>query len=233
MTDSAPHVILVPGAWHGAWAYDSLLTHLEQRGVRATALDLPSVGRGGDLAADTDVVRQAIEATGGPCVLVGHSYGGQPISEASAGRDDVTHLVYLCAFQLDVGESLMSALNNELLPWFDVAEDGKTLLPLTSETVFYADCRPEDVAAAQSRLAPHEIASMAAPLTAAGWHDIPSTYVICEQDQAIPPPAQEAMAQRATNVIRLQSSHSPFLSQPDKVADILAEVAGAGVPSTT
>lgn len=232
MTDTTPHVILVPGAWHGAWAYEALLTKLEQRGLPATAIDLPSVGRGGDLAADADVVRAAIEATRGPCVLVGHSYGGIPITEASAGRADVTHLVYLCAFQLDVGDSLLGALNNQLLPWIKPQEDGLTTLPETTETIFYGDVAAADLEAAQARIAPHTISSMAAELTGAGWHDIPSTYVICEQDQAIPPPAQEAMAQRATNVIRLQSSHSPFLSQPDKVADILAEVAGAGVPAT-
>ena len=53
---------------------------------------------------------------------------------------------------------------------------------------------------------------------------MPSTYVLCEQDQAIPPPAQEQMSQRAGSVHRLAASHSPFLSMPDRVVELLLAV---------
>ena len=62
-------------------------------------------------------------------------------------------------------------------------------------------------------------------LTAAAWRNTPSTYVICDEDQALPPAAQEQMAKRATNIRRLPSSHSPMLSRPDEVAQIIAETA--------
>jgi hypothetical protein len=64
-------------------------------------------------------------------------------------------------------------------------------------------------------------ASMSQPLTVTAWQTIPSTYVICEADNAIPVAAQEAMAGRADEVFRLPTSHSPFLSQPAGLAGLI------------
>jgi hypothetical protein len=59
------------------------------------------------------------------------------------------------------------------------------------------------------------------------WHDAPSTYVICEQDNAIPPVAQEQMSRRAGEVRRMDASHSPFLSRPGEVVELIAGLASA------
>ena len=50
---------------------------------------------------------------------------------------------------------------------------------------------------------------------------MPTTYVVCERDNAIPVFAQEAMAARAGRVERLDAGHSPFLSRPDELAEII------------
>lgn len=50
---------------------------------------------------------------------------------------------------------------------------------------------------------------------------MPSTYVVCDDDQAIPPPAQEMLAQRSGTVHHLPSGHSPFLSHPTELAALL------------
>ena len=63
------------------------------------------------------------------------------------------------------------------------------------------------------------------PVQSVAWRDVPSTYVICDRDNAIPVPAQEAMAARADTTHRLQSDHSPFLSDPDAVAELIRAVA--------
>ena len=63
------------------------------------------------------------------------------------------------------------------------------------------------------------------PVRAVGWRDVPSTYVICDLDHAIPVPAQEAMAAHADTTHRLRSDHSPFLTDPDAVADLIRAVA--------
>jgi pimeloyl-ACP methyl ester carboxylesterase len=74
---------------------------------------------------------------------------------------------------------------------------------------------------AGARLTRQSVAAIATPQSAAAWQDVPSTYVISGQDRAVPPPAQEAMSARAGTVHRLPASHSPFLSRPDEVAEIV------------
>ena len=76
-------------------------------------------------------------------------------------------------------------------------------------------------AAAGARLTRQSVAAIATPQSAAAWKTVPSTYVVCDRDRAVPPPAQEAMSARAGTVHRLPSSHSPFLSTPDEVAEIV------------
>ncbi len=223
MPDRLP-VLLVHGAWHGAWAWDDLLPHLRELGHEVTVVDLPSGGGNGDLLADVKVVRAALDAIDGPTVVVGHSYGGIPITGATAGRTDVAHLVYVCAFQLDVGESLLGALAGEVPPWIAIdAERGTSSVP-EPLPVFFADVDPDRAAACAGRLKTQTLSSFGDPLSVAGWRDIASTYVACTEDQAIPYPAQQAMSQRATTVHTLHSSHSPFLSQPTQLAEIISGV---------
>ncbi|MCW2507931.1 MAG: hypothetical protein JWP68_1079, partial [Modestobacter sp.] len=105
-------LLLVHGAWHTSWAWQPLIAELSD--IDVVTVDLPSSGTDpqalGDLTADADVVRAALAGIEGPVVVVGHSYGGLPITEAATAEDGVAHLVYLCAFQLDVGDSLVSSL---------------------------------------------------------------------------------------------------------------------------
>ena len=221
-----PGVLLVHGAWHGGWCWDAVLPHLADAGLEAATVDLASAGGGGDLAADAAVVRAALDARQGPTVVVGHSYGGIVISEATAGRDDVSHLVYLCAFMLDTGESLLGALAGPPPDWFAVDEAAGVSRVTDPVRAFYLDVDPAVAAGASERLVPQSLSSFAAPQSGAGWRGIPSTYVTCTQDQAIPYPAQQAMSGRAGAVHTLQASHSPFLSQPGQVAARIAAVAG-------
>lgn len=225
---SGSPIVLVHGAWHGGWAWDELATRLRAAGRDVVTVDLPSSGPDaevlGDLAADASVVAAALDAIDGSCVLVGHSYGGQVISQASAGRTDVEHLVYVCAFMLDIGESLLGALDGEIPDWIELVADGTASRAHRNTEIFYADVDEAAAAACSSRLGLQSVSSFAAELNGAGWRDIASTYVVCEHDQAIPPPAQEAMSGRAGGVHHLASSHSPFLSMPDQLARIVIGV---------
>lgn len=228
--------LLVHGAWHGAWTWDHLVPALEGTGHQVRTVELASHGAAaeglGDLAADVAIVTEALDAIEGPVVLVAHSYGGIPITQAAAGRDDVSHLVYVCAFLLDVGDSLLSSLGGAAPDWIEPTADGSATRVTRPREVFYADVEEQVAAACEARLSLQSIPSFADTLTAAAWTEIPSTYVICEQDQAIPPPAQEAMSGRAGTVHRLSTSHSPFLSQPEELAAILTGVtAGTSEPS--
>jgi hypothetical protein len=72
---------------------------------------------------------------------------------------------------------------------------------------------------------PQSARSFSERVTKVGWRTIPSTYIVCEQDQALPPQEQEKLAARANAVHRLKSSHSPFLSMPAELAALLANIA--------
>ena len=211
-------VLLVPGSWHGAWCWDDVLDRLPRVGVDARAIDLPSNDGASGLADDAAAVRAALAELGEPTVVVGHSYGGVAISEGAAAA---AGLVYLCAFMLDEGESLLDAMQHQLPDWIELDEEAGSHLATRTEEVLYADCPPDVAAAAGARLTRQSVAAIATPQSAPAWKTVPSTYVVCEQDRAVPPPAQDAMSARAGTVHRLPASHSPFFSQPDEVAAIV------------
>jgi pimeloyl-ACP methyl ester carboxylesterase len=219
-----PTLVLVHGAWHGSWCWEPLVDALGD--VPVQTVDLPSVGKDpgalGDLYADAEAVRAALSSIGGPTVVLGHSYGGAVITEAVTADSNVAHLIYLCAFLLDRGESLLGAVGGTPPPWWDIR--GDRVLVQTPEDIFYNDVSPELTARSVARISAHSLAAFDQPLTNAGWNAVPSTYIIAEQDQAIPLFAQEAMAQRAGEVLRMDTGHSPFLSQPEALAELLRPI---------
>ena len=107
-------------------------------------------------------VRDALEALDGPAVLVGHSYGGIPITQVSVGRDDVAHLVYVCAFQLDVGESLLGALGGEVPDWIEITANGAASKANRPRETFCADVDPGLADASEARLSEQSVPSFSA-----------------------------------------------------------------------
>lgn len=232
MTSAPPTLVLVHGAWHGSWAWDRLVAQLD--GVTIRRVDLPSVGADpallGDMYADAALIRETVTSVDGPVVICAHSYGGIPTSEGAADLPNLVGLVYLCAFQLDVGESVATAMNGPPPEWQDLHPDQGYVDALRPEQIFYADVDPDIATGAIAQLTHHGLGAMMQPQTRAAWRTVPSTYIVCEHDQAIPVAAQDAMSQRAAKKLRLPTSHSPFLAAPRRLADLLrAELAGAGI----
>jgi pimeloyl-ACP methyl ester carboxylesterase len=223
----APAVILVHGAWHGPWAWDAVIERLTAQGIRTLAVDLPSKGYEtallGDLQDDAEAVRAAVDSTGSPALVVAHSYGGLPTAQGLAGCANAAHLIYLAAFMLAPGQSLLGLRGGVEPEWWVTSDDGRTLMPGNPEHVFYNDCPPEVARAAAARLMPQRKDVFSQPLRAAAWETIPSTYVVCARDNAIPPAAQERMSAQAGTVSHLDAGHSPFLSRPHDVTAIIQE----------
>jgi pimeloyl-ACP methyl ester carboxylesterase len=223
-------VLLVHGAWHGPWMWGALVREMPDVDVRTVAL--PSVGRDpaalGDLHADAAAIRSAAAAIHGPVLVCAHSYGGVPTTEGVADLSNVVGLVYLCAFQLDIGESLASAAGGAP-DWWDVhAAEGYVDAQRPLE-IFYADVDEALARDAIMRLGHQSLVAFGQQVTRAAWRTIPSTYIVCEHDMAVPVAAQETMARRAGRVLRISASHSPFLSRPAQLAGILrAEIATSG-----
>jgi pimeloyl-ACP methyl ester carboxylesterase len=234
-------VVLVHGAWHGAWCWSKVVPLVEAAGVAVVAVDLPGhgdrPGPPGDLYQAAAHVREVLDGIEGPLVVCGHSYGGAVITEATADRAGVVQLVYLAALMPDVGESVGTTMPDAVIGDGAVSalggdtitrhEDGTmTVEPGAAVPALYGDCSTEDVEFALARLCPQSAASFGQSLTGAGWRDIPATYVVCTEDRAIVAGFQRAMATaRATTVVELRASHSPFFSQPEAVADLLVELA--------
>jgi pimeloyl-ACP methyl ester carboxylesterase len=211
-------VVLVHGAWHGAWCWNGVLAELGRLGVPATAVELPLAGLAGDVA----VARSAIEAAGPASVVVAHSYGGAVISAAAAGLPTVARLVYLAAFLTAPDEDMSTLMSTRLTEALIVDERGVTVDPAAAVKVFYGDTDPDAAASLVARLRPMAIA--AAPPSAAepAWRSVPATYVVCANDQAIPPDSQRKMALRAETVVEWPTDHSPFVTRPAAVAKLLA-----------
>lgn len=225
--EPAPVVILVHGAWHGPWAWSAVSERLTAEGIRSVAVDLPSKGFEtallGDLHDDAEAVRASVETAGAPALVVAHSYGGLPVSEGLAGVANVAHLVYVTAFMLAPGESLLGLRGGVPPDWWVPSEDGRTLLPADPKHVFFADCPPDVAERADAALEPQRRDVFAQEIRAAAWQTVPSTYVVCERDNAIPPAVQERMAERAGTLNRIDSGHAPFLSRPDELTAIIQE----------
>lgn len=244
-------VVLVHGAWHGAWCWAALQAELDGRGVASLAVDLP--GHGASTAAATGLHGHAAAVAAtldvlrdrgvGPVVLVGHSYGGAVVTQAAAGRDDIGHLVYVAAFALDAGESVLGALGSfekrdvALAAAMVPTEDGTATVldPATAPGALYGECSPFAVAAAVRRLCPQTMATMIEEVDGAPRNDTESTYVVCSRDLSVHPDHQAVMADRCTNRVELDTDHSPFLSATDDMAGIVETVAravGAGRTET-
>ena len=222
---SGPTLVLVHGAWYGSWAWQPLMRRMADIDVRTVSLT--TVGgdpsRLGDMPQDAAAVRAAVDAIDGPVVVCAHSYGGIPVTQGLADATNVVGLVYLCAFQLSIGESLLGSIGGTPPEWWDIHEDAGYVGAQRPEEVFFHDCGPDLQAEASAKVRASHMALAAKhqTLTAVAWSSIPSTYVVCTRDQAIPPDAQRAMAERSGSVVELDASHSPFLSMPDKVAELL------------
>jgi len=219
-------LLLVHGAWHNGAGFDALVGELVKHDIAATTVELTSVGHEdaplGDLYSDAALVRATVAHLGDDVAVLGHSYGGVVITEALAGVTNVSHLVYLTAFMLDEGESLYAACGSVDPDWWVRSSDNQRLSTATPEDVFYNTCEPSVARQAADALRWQSVASFMSPVTQVAWREVPSTYIVCELDQAIPAFAQEAMSQRAGTVVRMSSDHSPFLCQPAALADVIA-----------
>jgi pimeloyl-ACP methyl ester carboxylesterase len=228
----AATAVLVHGAWHGPWCWKRVTPLLDAAGVPWVAVDLPTCNeqpsRPATLADDAAHVRAAIDAAGGPCIVVGHSYGGAVITEACAGHPAVRRLVYLAAYMLDAGEDIFSMTasipeNAAKFAAMQRGDDGSFWL--TADLVrdlFYQDCDADTIAWAAANC--RKMRGGGQPVTQVAWRDIPSTYVVAAQDRAILPSLQRTMSARATDVVEWDTSHSPFASRPDLVAELLTRL---------
>ncbi|KAL4918721.1 Alpha/beta hydrolase fold-1 [Aspergillus aurantiobrunneus] len=239
-----PTVVFSIGAWLTPPAFSTIQAKLAERGIPSEVPAHPSIGAEppnktlyDDVASFKAVLTQLVGGQGKDVIVVGHSYGGvvascavEGLAKASrkaAGQEGgVIRIMYMAAFALDKGQSLLDMLGGQYLPWMDV--QGDYVRVIRGVEVALHDAPVEIQQKAESELVHTSRAVFSGPATYEPWHDIPPAYIITEDDRGLPLQFQELLsAKLGTEVIyRIKSSHSPFLSMPDRLAEILEEVAG-------
>jgi pimeloyl-ACP methyl ester carboxylesterase len=200
--------VLVHGGWHSASCWDLVRAELASDGIRSVAPQLPMTST---LDVDAAVVRKLRSAAGAP---------------------NVRHLIYIAATMIEAGHPTRSPFSvqvagRETLRPKVVIETGTTTVidREVSLAAFYHDVEPSLARQAACRLRPFQKTGYAVIDTdaVAAWRTIPTTYVVCAEDRMIHPDTQREMAAVAgAEVLEWPSSHSPFLSHPDLVADLVA-----------
>ncbi|KAF4445657.1 hypothetical protein F53441_10606 [Fusarium austroafricanum] len=232
-----PTILFAPGAWHTAACYDIVREQLHARGWSTEAVDYPSVGAEPPslgLADDVAAVRQAVEKLvneGKQVMVVVHSYGGLVGADAVEGlgykqrakegkTGGVIQLVYLSAFVMPKGASILGALGGNYLPWMRV--EGDYVYADTPENVFYHDVDTELQAKSIAALKHQSRRVYVDPVQYEPWHEIPCFFIYCDEDRAIPLAIQENLAKLLgpnSGSFHIKASHSPFLSLPKETVE--------------
>jgi pimeloyl-ACP methyl ester carboxylesterase len=226
-------VVFVHGACvkDGSWWWHRTGELLAELGVASETPVLPSCGeagaptgaQGSGLAEDVASVRHVLTASDEPTVVVAHSYGGIVTAQAAAGVDAVRHLLLVSSYLPEVGQSLSSFGGEKPAPFLDIDPEGGTFTvrPEALAETFLQDCDPEIQRQAMDKTARQSLAVLEQPVQSAAWQHVPSTYVVCAQDQGTPADLQREFAGRAASVVELDAGHHPFLSQPAEVRDLI------------
>lgn len=229
-----PTIVLVHGAFADSSSWNGVVINLQKDGYKTVAVANPLRSVSNDARLVSDVVG-SIE---GPVVLVGHSYGGQIISNAANEHDNVKSLVYVAAFAPDSGESASDlagkfpggTLGDALAAPVKLIDGG---VDLYIDQAKFRDQFAHDVPAEITAL----MAAGQRPITEAAlteksgkpaWRTLPSYFVYGDGDKNIPAEVLGFMAKRAGSrrtVVVEGASHVVMVSHPQAVTDLIEEAA--------
>jgi pimeloyl-ACP methyl ester carboxylesterase len=237
--------VLVHGGWCGGRFWEKVVPLLEEAGHEVEAPDLP--GHGDDptpipeisLQSYADRVIGVLDAQPEPVVLVGHSMGGAVISQAAEQRPEkVETLVYLAAYLLRDGETVLSVLGNDtesLLLSAMVRSEDQTHSSLREDAIketWCAEGSDEDGERMKSLVGPQAVAPAATPVavTEENCGQIPRVYIETLRDRTITPSTQKEMYERmpCQKVISMDTSHFPQYAAPEELADHLTSLLARG-----
>jgi pimeloyl-ACP methyl ester carboxylesterase len=220
------NIVLVHGAFADGSGWKPVATILQRDGYTVYVVQIPETGYEADVAATRIVLDRS-----GPCVLVGHSWGGMIITEAGV-HGSVRSLVYINAFQPDVGETA-GALQAKTPP-----AGAATIVPVGGGFVaIKPDAFHQDFAADVPQSVTRFMSISQVPIAASSfdakpksiaWSQKKSYAVVSTQDREINPELERFMTSRAkSETIELTGSHAIFLSHPKEIAALIEKAAKA------
>lgn len=236
LSSRQPHVVLVPGYWLGAWAWDEVVEKLTSAGALVTALTLPGLDpRDPDRATRTlndqaDAISAVLDQLGGDALLVGHSGANGPVSLAMDRHPElVRRVIWVDSGPMTTGGAFAPGLPTAIpelpLPDFDTLGQEASLDGLTDQHLarFRSKAVPE----------PAGVARACVELTNAARHHVPTTLICCSlpSAQVLELAAQghpmfSAVSELTEmDVVDLPTGHWPMWSRPQELADAIRAAA--------
>ena len=216
-------VLLAHGAWADGSSWARVITGLAARGVKASAVPVPLTSLADDVAA----LNRSIERMPGPVVLAAHAYAGAVIALARPER--VKALVYVTALAPDEGEKVADVFYHSephpQAPKLAPDNDGLIWLPEDAfATAFAQHASAEDRAVLSAVQRPISLNCITVPVGRPLWKDVPTWFLVAEDDRMIVPKTQRYMAERMKAKTKAHVvDHTPIVTAPAAVVDIIRE----------
>jgi pimeloyl-ACP methyl ester carboxylesterase len=233
MSEQAPTVVLVHGAFADGSSWNGVIQRLHAKGVKVSAPANPLRG----ISIDSSYTASVFAQTPGPVLAVGHSYGGAVITNAASEAANVVGLVYVAAFAPEEGERLGEAagaskdslLGGAQVPRQYPTASGETAVefavdPAKIHEVFAADLPDELTPLLAATQRPVAELAFSQPNGAPAWKSLPSWAVVALSDKAAGTDVVRSMAERAgATITEVEGSHVVMISQPDTVTEVILE----------
>ena len=220
-------IVLVHGAWADGSSWGSVIQKLQDQGLNVIAAPIPLTSLNDDAAA----LRRTIARTEGPVIVAGHAYGGAVVGTANHER--VKALVYIAALAPDEGETVAQVFYRDeahpKAPQLAPDKDGFIWMPdMGFEQAFAQNATPEQIALCKAVQRPIALKSIQEPVVLPAWRMKPVWYLLAEEDRMINPKTQRFMAERMNATVRFFAvDHTPLLTAPDKVVEVILEASQA------
>ena len=218
------NIVLVHGLWADGSSWSKVIPILQKEGHRVIAVQLPLHS----LADDVATVKRAIDLIGGPVILVGHSYGGEVITNAAYNNPNVKGLVYIAAIAPKEGQSLSNIVDVSKLPKnFLIIDRGgfAYVNPKMFHDFFAQDVDPAQTNTMAVVQKPANLSGILAEKSGPpAWKQLPAWYQVSENDHALPPALEHQFAKEINaTTISLPSSHASLVSHPNEVAQLILD----------
>ncbi len=223
--DRVNNIVLVHGAFADGSGWLRLYKLLKADGYKVSVVGNPNTGLDDDAAA----TKRVIDRQDGPCILVGHSYGGAIITVAG-NHPKVAGLVYVSAFAPDKGDTLgalLSVYSPDPLTGIDAPEDGFVWYNVAKyHSGFCADIPEDEAAFMADAQVPVAASAFGYVFRDPAWRSKPTWYIVASEDHTIQPALEHFMGQRTGGkVSEIKGSHLIFISHPDTVAAVVEDAA--------
>jgi pimeloyl-ACP methyl ester carboxylesterase len=217
------NVVLAHGAWADGSSWAGVIAALKEDSVKVSAAPLPLTS----LAEDVAALNRTLDRTTGLIVLVGHAYAGAVIALARPER--VKALIYVTALAPDEGEKVADVFYrlepHPKAPKLAPDSNGLIWLPDDAFAAAFAQNASEDqraVLAAVQR--PISIDCITVPVGRPLWKNVPTWFLLAEEDRMIVPATQRFMAERMKATIKAHAvDHTPSVTAPAVVVDIIRD----------